>query len=51
MDQRRRIKHGRVLLIVLMVLASAACGSRPPVLGRRFQSRAVALCTTRMEAP
>ena len=50
MNPPRRIGRGPVLAIGLLVLVSSGCGggaghgSRPAVLGKAFQSRALAVC-------
>jgi hypothetical protein len=41
MKQRWRTRH---ILLVLLILVSAACGSHAAVLGKAFQRRAVAVC-------
>ena len=38
------VEPGRVLVVLLVVLGSAACSSGPPVLGEAFQNRAVSVC-------
>jgi hypothetical protein len=43
MDRRSWTSHGRVA-VVLAMLVGAACGSHSSVLGKAFQSRAVAVC-------